>query len=132
MTPSICPCNSQLTYDKCCEPFHKKVASPLTAQSLMCSRYSAYVYKNSDYLYQTTHPSVRNKDLKKDIISWIKQVSWLSLEIVETKLGTQKDKIGKVEFIAEYTLDNQSHHHHELSNFKKHKSQWMYVDGIIY
>ncbi|MCJ8346474.1 hypothetical protein MJH12_13100 [bacterium] len=132
MKHNICPCNLEKNYQECCQPYHNKSKLAASAQTLMRSRYSAYVKKDSEYLFHTTHPSVRNKELKKDIISWIQEVEWVSLEILESKLGNNEDKIGKVEFIAEYKLAGQSKHHHELSNFKKHRNQWMYVDGTIY
>lgn len=132
MEPNTCPCNPDILYKDCCHPFHQQTTIAPSAESLMRSRYSAYVYKNTDYLYKTTHPSIRTRQLKKDIESWIKDAEWISLEVLETKLGSPKDKIGKVEFLAEYRVNKQCHHHHELSNFKKHNNQWMYVDGTIY
>jgi SEC-C motif-containing protein len=132
MKNQSCPCNPQNNYEDCCQPYHSKSAQAPTAETLMRSRYSAYVCKDVDYLYNTTHPIVRTKQLKSDIESWIKDAEWISLEILETKLGLEKDKIGKVEFLAEYKTNSQCHHHHELSSFKKHKNHWMYVDGTIY
>ncbi|MCO4782786.1 MAG: YchJ family protein [Candidatus Cloacimonetes bacterium] len=132
MTKLSCPCNPQTEYKDCCQPYHTGTQSAQSAELLMRSRYSAYVKNIVDYLYNTTHPKVRTKRLRTEIESWIEEAQWISLEVLETKLGSKTDKIGKVEFLAEYKVKGQSHHHHELSNFKRHNNKWMYVDGTIY
>ncbi|EEG87692.1 hypothetical protein PROPEN_00103 [Proteus penneri ATCC 35198] len=47
---SLCPCNSQLFYSDCCEPYHLGQKNAPTAEALMRSRYSAFVKHNDDYL----------------------------------------------------------------------------------
>ena len=49
MTNEKCPCGSGLTFAKCCGPLIKGTAAAPTAESLMRSRYSAYVKAEVDY-----------------------------------------------------------------------------------
>lgn len=93
----------------------------------MRSRYTAYVVKNVDYLIQTTHPSSRPDDLAKSIRTWMRQVEWLKLHIVATEEGSEVDKTGRVEFMAEYLTATAPGRHHECSVFKKVDGEWYYV-----
>jgi SEC-C motif domain protein len=126
---SLCPCKSRLTYAACCEPFHLARAKPETAEQLMRSRYSAYFFRLVDYLVATTHPDRREPNLKSLIEESIHQANWRFLTIVGSSKGQRGDKTGKVEFIAEFFIDDQPHELHEHSRFKRHKGDWKYLDG---
>lgn len=54
--PSGCPCGSGDSLADCCGRYHDGAAAPC-AQSLMRSRYSAYVLGNVDYLVATSLPA---------------------------------------------------------------------------
>ena len=45
-----CPCCSQREFESCCAPFLNGEASAPTAETLMRSRYTAYVRGNIDYI----------------------------------------------------------------------------------
>ena len=126
---SLCPCKSRETYSACCEPFHLGRAKPETAEQLMRSRYSAYFFRLVDYLVSTTHPDTRESDLKKRLEETIYGANWRFLTILGTSKGGAGDKTGKVEFIAEYFLDEQPHQLHERSRFRRFKGAWKYLDG---
>ena len=55
---SPCPCGRNQTYAACCGRYHGGEAAP-DAESLMRSRYSAYVLKDVDYLLASWHPGTR-------------------------------------------------------------------------
>lgn len=97
----------------------------------MRSRYSAYFFWLVDYLVETTHPSTREPNLKRELENNMRQVRWSFLTIVETVRGGRDDKNGKVEFIAEYYIDGEKGRHelHERSRFKRYKGAWKYLDG---
>jgi len=95
----------------------------------MRSRFSAYFFRLVDYLFSTTHPNVRDPDLKSELEGSIHSVNWRFLTIVGTSKGGKEDKTGKVEFIAEYFEGDESRELHERSRFKRHKGDWKYVDG---
>ncbi len=126
---SLCPCKSRLNYGTCCMPFHHGKAKPTTAEQLMRSRYSAYFFRLVDYLYETTHPDTREKNLLHDLNEMIHAVNWSFLTIVTTSKGGPEDKTGKVEFIADFYAEGEQRQFHEISRFKRYKGQWRYLDG---
>jgi SEC-C motif domain protein len=126
---SLCPCKSRETYAACCQPFHLGRAKPSTAEQLMRSRYSAYFFRLTDYLVATTHPDTRAPDLKARIEETIHEVNWRFLTILGSSKGGPDDKVGKVEFIAEYFEAGQARELHERSRFKRYQGAWKYLDG---
>ena len=49
--------------------------------------------------------------------------------ILKTEKGQETDTEGTVEFIANYILEGKEQRHHELSEFRKDKDFWYFVDG---
>ena len=127
-----CPCDSGLNFLECCTNFISGDSVPLTAEALMRSRYSAYVLGNADYIVETTHPKKRTILLEKSVTNWIEEASFQKLEIINTGMGQEKDKAGKVEFKAFYTSNDTKTTHHELSKFKKYDGKWYFFDGEVF
>jgi len=127
MNKPVCPCGSNLQYDFCCRIFHDNIKIPLTAESLMRSRFTAYAMKNEAYLLETWEESKRPKEIgfSKEIAEWTK------LEIVNTKKGKEKDSKGIVEFKAYYTQDDETYVMNEISRFIKSSGRWLYTDGSV-
>jgi len=109
-------------------PYHKGKAKPGTALRLMRSRYSAYFFRLVDYLVETTHPDSRSPGLRDELEQTIHTINWKFLTIVGTSKGGKKDKVGKVEFIADCYVDGEAHQLHERSRFKRYKGVWKYLD----
>ena len=128
MAVEKCPCGSTLTYSKCCEPFIKGASQPVTAESLMRSRYTAYTKAAIDYLYATTHPEHRKGYDHEGTRTWAESSEWLGLEIVSSR-GGEDDSLGEVEFIARYNEDGNETAHHELGKFKKLDGNWFFTEG---
>ena len=126
---SLCPCKSRESYAKCCMPYHYGRAAPETAEQLMRSRYSAYFFRLTAYLVATTHPDKREPDLKAKLEETIHEVNWQFLTIVSSSKGTKDDKVGKVEFIADYFVAEEPQKLHERSRFKRYKGRWKYLDA---
>jgi SEC-C motif-containing protein len=126
---SLCPCKSLVNYGVCCMPYHHGKAKPETAEQLMRSRYSAYFFRNTDYLVATTHPETREPGLKAELEKTIHQINWHFLTILGTSKGGKADKVGKVEFEAEYFWGDEPQTLHERSRFKRHKGVWKYLDA---
>ena len=120
MNSISCPCGSGIEYSKCCYPVVSGTEKARTAEQLMRSRYSAYVNQDVDYLVSTTHPDSRAPELAESISSWMQQVEWIRLHV----LNAERDR---VEFIAEYMADGKPGQHHERSVFQKLKGKWFYV-----
>jgi SEC-C motif-containing protein len=124
---SLCPCKSKLPYKECCMPYHYGKAKAETAEILMRSRFSAFFFRRLDYLMDTTYPRNRTAKLEQELHD-SKDVNWSFLRILNTSKGGPHDKVGKVEFIADYYLNGEAYELHEHSRFKRHKGAWKYVD----
>lgn len=110
----------------CCRPYHEGKAAP-TAEALMRSRYSAYVFHNSAYLHRTWHPDQRPS---KASLQQPTAIKWLSLTILHTEQGQADDNTGIVEFKAYYQQGEQQTYLHELSQFERIKGRWVYVNAL--
>ncbi|MDO8316778.1 MAG: YchJ family metal-binding protein [Flavobacterium sp.] len=126
MIENKCYCGSDKNFQNCCEPIIKGIQKAPTAESLMRSRYSAYVMHQADYLLATTHISERKQYSKSEILLWATSNQWLQLEIIKSTETT-------VEFKA-YFLDSklQKQIHHEFSTFKFENGSWFYMDGQFF
>lgn len=108
-------------------PFHHSKAKPQTAELLMRSRYSAYFFRKVDFLVETTHPDTRYPGLRKELTRMAPQVNWRGLTVLGTAKGGREDQTGKVEFVAAYSVQGESHELHEISRFRKYKGEWKYL-----
>ncbi|MCX7097125.1 MAG: YchJ family protein [Methylococcales bacterium] len=126
-TSTLCLCGSGLAYQNCCGLFHSGEKIPATAEALMRSRYTAYALQNGAYLQATWEASKRpaSIDFSKENITWLK------LEITETKKGGPKDSKGLVVFKAYFEQDGEEHLMSEISRFTKIDGRWFYLDGTI-
>ena len=101
------------------------MAAP-TAETLMRSRYSAYVLGLEAYLLQTwcaeTRPETLNSADKL-------QTKWLGLKIKAFVITSESS--ATVEFVARYKIGGKAERLHECSHFKKINQRWYYVDGIF-
>ena len=122
-----CYCGNARTFEQCCAPFIFGIQKPSTAEELMRSRYSAYAHKNVDYLVKTTHPNEQKPELASEIRAWMNKVQWMSLRVIETRMGLENHKKGYVRFVADYLENGEVKQHEELSLFKKFHSEWYYV-----
>lgn len=123
------PCGSGRDYDSCCQPFVEGEALPPTAESLMRSRYSAYVNHAIDYLGETLHPHHRADWDREATRRWSDNAVWQGLEIVDTEAGGEGDAEGVVEFIARFEDHGRATQHRERSRFQLFEGRWYYVDG---
>lgn len=132
MTAEPCPCGSGKSYQNCCRPLHERQIPAKTAVQLMRSRYTAYALKLIDYLFDTTWPDNRSEELRQEMAAWAGRAEFTRLEILSTRQGRSLDKTGRVEFIASYRQFGEEKQMHEISNFRRYKGRWHYVDGEIF
>ncbi len=125
-----CPCGHAKAYEECCKPYHMSEAAAPTAETLMRSRYSAYVKCELDYLAQTLDPGKRALFDRRAAKDWSDSAEWKGLEILQAR-GGEADQQGQVDFIARFRQDEVDHVHHEISRFKKRDGKWYYVDGKV-
>jgi len=124
-----CPCGSGTKFGECCKPFLTGKAYPQTAEALMRSRFTAYVARNADYIYETTHPDTRTRQLEDELRYSIHRPDWVGLRIVSVDRGLENDKQGKVKFVARYNENGQPMVIKEHSRFKRHEGKWKYYDN---
>lgn len=118
-----CPCGRPREYAQCCGPYHAGAAAP-DAESLMRSRYSAYVRRDADYLRASWHPSTRPAELALDT-----QTTWLGLT-VQRVLATGADT-AEVAFLARYRIGGGSAvRMTEHSRFVREDGRWYYLDAL--
>jgi SEC-C motif domain protein len=124
-----CPCGrldakkQPLAYEACCGQYIEDQFQAPDAQSLMRSRYSAFVLEKADYLISTWHSSQRPASLEFE-----SGVKWLGLQVQShvvidavsaevTFVARQRDGSGRAIRL------------HERSRFVRENGSWYYVDG---
>ena len=117
-----------LAFARCCgrylaAPGLEASAAP-DAESLMRSRYTAFVCEQADYLQATWHASTRPADLDFE-----PGARWLGLQ-VRSHRATDEDR-AEVEFVARYRVGGRAVRLHETSRFVREGGRWLYVDGDI-
>lgn len=122
----VCLCNPEKTFEECCGLYLNGKSVPPAAESLMRSRYSAYVQKDHEYLLRTWHHSSRPSE---ESLAMPEDFNWTGLEILHTEAGGPDDDNGTVEFKAHYRTSTTTNSLHEKSNFVREDGQWFYVDG---
>ncbi|QTD45334.1 YchJ family protein [Ottowia testudinis] len=133
-----CPCGRldakrrPLNWNACCGRYvdHFSSAPAPDAESLMRSRYSAFVRERAGYLLATWAPSHRPVALDFE-----PGCQWLGLDVRAHRMldGTHAE----VEFIARSRLRGRATRLHERSRFvRAHDAdgtaRWFYVDGEIF
>ena len=121
---NLCPCGSAKSYVFCCKFLHDGLLKAPTAEALMRSRYSAYVFKLRDYLLKTWH-----EDFRPKFLNFEKDLEWLSLEMIDRERGLEFDDEGYVEFKAFFKKAKKKSFMQERSYFKKIDAKWLYIRG---
>ena len=126
---TACPCGRTnakghvLALATCCGPCLAG-QSAADAESLMRSRYSAFVRGDVAYLLSTWHPRQRPAELQLEA-----GAQWLGLEIKHHRLTG--DDTAEVEFVARFRVGGKAVRQHERSRFVREGGQWFYVDGEV-
>jgi SEC-C motif-containing protein len=130
-----CPCGrlrgagkaaKPLPYGACCGRWLEDAthsALPPDAESLMRSRYSAFVLERADYLLRSWVASQRPPSIAFDPAT-----KWLGLEVrAHTRTG---EATAEVEFVArQKPAHGPAARLHERSRFVLEAGRWLYLDG---
>lgn len=125
-----CPCGRRdaagqaLSYAQCCGRYVEDASTPAPdAETLMRSRYTAFVLERVDYLRATWHASKRPSRVSFDA-----GVKWLGLEVRDHQIID--DDHAEVEFVARLREPTgRAVRLHERSRFVREEGRWYYVDG---
>jgi SEC-C motif-containing protein len=121
-----CPCGRPAAYADCCGRYH---AGPLAGQapdpeSLMRSRYSAFVKDVRAYLLDTWHASERPALIEPPEPG----LRWLGLDVQQAEM-TGPDT-GTVRFVARSKWGGRAHRLVETSLFVREGGRWFYVKAL--
>lgn len=119
-----CPCGRGAAFEACCGRFIGTGVAAPDAESLMRSRYTAFVRGDVAHLLATWHVSTRPASIDFD-----EGVKWLGLEVKRHK-PTDEGHAG-VEFVARSRLQGRGQRLHERSRFVREDGHWYYVDGDL-
>ena len=130
---SPCPCGRSnakgkpLAFVDCCARYvaHFDEAPAPDAESLMRSRYTAFVMEDAEYLQATWHAKERPASLDFDAAA-----KWLGLAIKQA--SATGENTAEVEFVARYRVGGRAVRLHERSRFVREAGRWYYVDGDIF
>lgn len=128
-----CPCDSDMAYVSCCQPYHDGMAVAQTAEALMRSRFCAFYFKNTDYIIATTAPAQQNLLNKMALQTWADSVNWVRLEVVSHTPKIAK-RHAQVHFRAYfYRTDEpaEQHCHDEHSSFVQIDGRWYFLDPTV-
>lgn len=124
-----CPCGRldakkrALDYVSCCGRYLDSAEPAPDAQTLMRSRYSAFVLERVDYLLATWHPDHRPDTLDFDV-----DVKWLGLQVQNHIVKDEHH--AQVSFIArQRDRSGRAIRLQERSRFVCEAGRWYYVDG---
>lgn len=132
MNPALaCPCGrtdarrQPRPYAGCCGPWldHFETAAAPDAETLMRSRYSAFVLERAPYLRATWHASTRPAS-----VGFEPGTRWLGLEV--KAFAEQDDGHATVSFVArQRDAGGRAHRLAETSRFVREDGRWFYLDG---
>ena len=119
-----CPCGRSAAVQACCARYIGTGVPAPDAESLMRSRYTAFVRGDVAHLVATWHASTRPASIEFET-----GVKWLGLEV---KRHTPVDEAhAEVEFVARSRLQGRGQRLHERSRFVREDGHWLYVDGDL-
>lgn len=132
----VCPCGRQLAgrplaLAACCGRYvdHFDATPAPDAESLMRSRYTAFVLERADYLLATWAAAKRPSKVRFDA-----GAKWLGLEVrafKESDSDSDSDH-ATVEFVArQREATGRAIRLHERSRFVRDNGRWYYLDGDI-
>lgn len=120
----VCPCGRSAAFAACCGRYIGSGVPAPDAESLMRSRYTAFVRGDTAHLLATWHASTRPATLELDA-----GVKWLGLEV---KRHTPVDAThAEVEFVARSRVQGRGQRLHERSRFVRENGWWLYLDGDL-
>jgi SEC-C motif domain protein len=128
---AACPCGgvpAGAPLVACCGPVVAGERTAPTAETLMRSRYTAYVLGDGDHLFRTWHARTRTADADPD-----PRVRWEGLQVLDVVAGGPDDTDGVVEFRARWVSADEGPRRrgelHERSHFVRRGGRWVYLEA---
>lgn len=121
-----CLCGTGLAYGQCCGRFHAGEQAP-TAETLMRSRFTAFVTGDAEYLLRTWDPRTRPEELEVGDLPF----RFYRLDILSTDGGGPLDQSGRVEFEAFYKGDATGSQREDSTFRRLEDGAWVYCAGDV-
>ena len=121
-----CPCGTGLPYGQCCRRFHVGAQAP-TAETLMRSRFTAFVTRDAEYLLRTWDPRTRPEELEVGDLPF----RFYRLDVLSTTGGGQLDQTGRVEFEAFYKGAATGSQREDSTFRRLADGAWVYCAGDV-
>ena len=122
---TLCPCCSGLVFDECCAPILAGTPAP-NPESLVRSRYTAFVKKQLDYVERTHASEVREDFNRAEAERLADECEWESLRIHRSK---QYGDLAEVEFVVSFRREQKAIKGATASKFRREQGQWLYVSS---
>ena len=119
-----CPCGGSSLVACCGRYLGTQLPAP-DAQTLMRSRYTAFVLDQREHLLASWHASTRPAAIAPPEPG----LRWLGLEVLAH--CTTGRETACVEFVARSKLGGRARRLHEISRFVREAGRWYYVDGEV-
>ena len=134
-----CFCCSSKPFQACCEPFIKGDKTPVTAEQLMRSRFSAYATAQYSYILDTYTKEKQQGLSVDDLAQSAQDAKWFALQVhyAQSEESAEPNTSATlhsdtVEFTAFYFEDKKMYQLHETSNFRVENGAWRYHDGTLH
>ncbi len=124
---TLCPCGSGRPLQDCCGPYLEGSPAP-SPETLMRSRYTAFVLGRLDHVERTHAPEIREDFNRAEAEHMVSECEWRGLEVRNT---SEDDDTGTVEFMIRFHRDGQDFYQHELASFRREEGRWLYVSGEV-
>jgi len=121
-------------FSQCCQPCIQGKKKVATAETLLRSRYTAFVIGDVDYIIRTQHSRTKDQAARDEIETWAKQSEWHGFTLIQTEGGAESDSKGILQFCAKYRPHNEKRvrEHYENALFEKENGEWRFVDSEGY
>ena len=123
---TLCYCGCGVEFSNCCEPCLNGITEATSPESLMRSRYVAFVTENVDYIKKTMRGNALKDFSREETLAFSQTAQWQRLQVIATGVDAESGK-NFVEFNAFYRLNGIDKLMYELSYFSQHEARWYYV-----
>ena len=132
---NTCACGSTVDLSQCCLPIIQGSKKAVTAEELLCARYTAFTLGEIEFILSSHHSQTRSQVDRNEIEDWSKNSKWLGLKVLG-RFPDQRDKEGVEQttliFSASFESPGQKKQDHiEKSCFKKEMSDWKFFDSEL-
>ena len=127
---TTCPCASGKQFAECCGPLIAGMPAK-TAETLMRSRYSAFVSGDLDYIQKTSAGEALLRLDRAELQRSLPGTEWLGLEIQQVEGGQESDITGVVKFKVSFRQNGRLYTQTERSEFRRIDIAWRYCKGEV-